>query len=429
MPASERGLSFSTDGLVDEYGQWTVPGYKNEPETSGGAGKRAAVRAGGSASRTSGDQSSTDPGGGFRRNKQRKSHWRTPRENSKQGHWVADSQEFPSLEVQRTAGNTKGSAGPSTTEVDRQSTGPPTPVLRNLDRGMRPAKDIQTRTRGVQKTIVTPLSALAENVIPRKTSRKQSTPQMPTDKELDRSLAKTGSKTKETPHDSIESDIATIGAAYPTEIGKPVAVADVAGSSGPAVTGADGPVVAGTRFLAVTEMTGASGSTGTEAGGPVVTGTRFWTVTDVAEASGSAGTGAGGPVVAGTQFLAVAEVYAPFEETGGDLQGDRGEVDQNSKIPEEDTGSHPLEHSGVVEGTEVSDGVRKRNIPDRLEIYTDPGPVRKISEEESIEHSAPSGSLNEWSEPFNTDGTEDTEDGDAIMVGVVGSAAPWFLTG
>ena len=30
---------------------------------------------------------------------------------------------------------------------------------------------------------------------------------------------------------------------------------------------------------------------------------------------------------------------------------------------------------------------------------------------------------------MDTDGTEDTDDGDAIMVGVVGSAAPWFLTG
>ena len=55
----------------------------NEPEISGGAGKRAAVQAGWSASRTSGDQSSTDPGGGFRRNKQRKSHWRTPGGNSR----------------------------------------------------------------------------------------------------------------------------------------------------------------------------------------------------------------------------------------------------------------------------------------------------------------------------------------------------------
>ena len=25
VPASERGLPFSTDRLVDEYGQWTVP--------------------------------------------------------------------------------------------------------------------------------------------------------------------------------------------------------------------------------------------------------------------------------------------------------------------------------------------------------------------------------------------------------------------
>ena len=124
--------------------------------------------------------------------------------NSKRGHWAADRQEFPSLEAQRTAGNTKGSAGPSTAEVDRRPTGPPTPVLRNLDRGMRSAKDIQsvprvnrnTRTRGVQKTIVTPLSALAESFIPRKTSRRRSTLQVPTDNELDRSFAKTGSEKK-----------------------------------------------------------------------------------------------------------------------------------------------------------------------------------------------------------------------------------------
>ena len=201
------------------------------------------------------------------------------------------------------------------------------------DRGMRPAKDFQsvpqrdsnTQTRGVQKTIMTPLSALADNFIPRETSRKQSTPQVPTDNELDRSLAKTGPKKMETPQDIIESDIATIGAAYPTEIEKPVAVADVAGASGPAVTGAGGPVVAGTRFLAVTDVA--------EASGPVITGTGFRAVTDVAGASGPAVTGAGGPVVAGTRFLAFAEVHAPFEETEGDLQGDMGEVDQNFNIP------------------------------------------------------------------------------------------------
>ena len=128
---------------------------------------------------------------------------------------------------------------------------------------------------------MTPLSALADNFIPRKTSRKQSTLQVPMDNELDQSFAKTGPGKIETPQDIIESEIATIGVAYPTEIEKPVAVADVAGASGPTVTRAGGPAVTG-------------------AGGPVATGTRFRTVTDVAEASGSAVAGAGGPVITGT---------------------------------------------------------------------------------------------------------------------------------
>ena len=106
------------------------------------------------------------------------------------------------------------------------------------------------------------------------------------------------------------------------------------------------------RFRTVTDVAEPRGPTG--AGGPVVTGNRFRAVPEVAGTSSPAGTGAGGPVVAGTQFLAVAEVYAPFEETKGDVQGDIGRVDQISKIPDEKTGSHPLKHSGVVEGTDIS---------------------------------------------------------------------------
>ena len=258
---------------------------------------------------------------------------------------------------------------------------------------MRSAKDIQpvprgkrnARPRGVQKTIVTPLSALAEKFTPRKISGIQSTLHAPTDNELDRSLAKTDSIKVETPPDVIKSEIATIGTADPTET---VAMADVAEPSGPAVAGAGGPVVAGTRFLAVAEITGAGGPKKTGADGPVMTGTRFRTVTDVVEASGPtrasgpvvtgnrfravpdvagasspAGTGAGGPVVAGTQFLAVAEVYAPFEETRGDIQGDIGRVDQISKIPDEKTGSTSEE----VEWTDINKDIRKRNIPKSLE--------------------------------------------------------------
>ena len=225
VPARECGLPFSTSGLVGEYGQWTVPSYTNEQNISGCAGKRAVVRVGGSVSRTDGDQSSTDPGGGFRRNKQRKPNWRISTEDSKRGHWAADSQEFPSLETRPwKVGNTKRSAGPSAAGGDRRPTASPTPVPQNLDRGMRPAQDFQpvpqknsnTGTQGVQKTIVTPLSALAENFTTRKTSRKPPTPQVPTDNDLDRSFTRTGPGKIETPHDVIENDIATVGAAYPT---------------------------------------------------------------------------------------------------------------------------------------------------------------------------------------------------------------------
>ena len=139
---------------------------------------------------------------------------------------------------------------------------------------------------------MTPLSALAENIIPRKTSRKPPTLLMPTDNELDRSFVRTGQKKMETPQDIIEIEIATIGAASPTEIKKPVAMADV--------TGAGGPVVTGTRFRSVTDVAEAGGPAVTGAGGPVITGTRFRSVTDVA--------GAGGPAITGTRFQSVSDV-------------------------------------------------------------------------------------------------------------------------
>ena len=224
------------------------------------------VRAGGSASRTIRDQSSTDPGGGFRQTKQRNPQWRMPAGRNKGRHWAADSQEFPALgRPPSTVGNTKESnclTGPSTTDMDRLPKGPPTPVFRKSDGGMRPAQEIRPtphkhiieRTRGVTKTIVMPLSALAEKFTPRKTSRKPSTSRMPMDIELDRSLSRTGPGKIENPHDIIEIDTAMIGAAYPTGMNKPMAMADVAGAGGLAATGAGGPIVTG-------------------AGGPVVAGT------------------------------------------------------------------------------------------------------------------------------------------------------------
>ena len=151
-----------------------------------------------------------------------------------------------------------------------------------------PHKDVIERTRGLTKTIATPLSATAENNTPRKTSRNPTTSRMLTDNELDRSLSRTGPEKIENPHDVIENYTAVDGAAYPTKMNESVAVADVSGASGPAVTGASGPAVAGTRFLAV------------------------------------------------------AEVYSPAEEVEGDPPTDDTKVECKSITPEEDVGSHPL---------------------------------------------------------------------------------------
>ena len=138
--------------------------------------------------------------------------------------------EQPSLGTQKTAGKAKGSAGPSNTKMDRRPSGHPTPVSRNLDREMRPTKDIRSvprgnrdvRTRGVQEPIVSPLSPLAESFTPRPTSEERQTQPPHTDNDLDRSLAKTGLSEMETPRDSIKCKIATIGTACPIKIGKPV---------------------------------------------------------------------------------------------------------------------------------------------------------------------------------------------------------------
>ena len=201
----------------------------------------------------------------------------------------------------------------------------------------------------------------------------------------------------------------------------------MAEASGP--TGTGEPVMTGIRFQTVNDIAEASGPAVTGAGGLVGTGKGFRTVSGIAGAGGPAGTGAGGPVIAGTRFLAVADVYASFEETEGDPRSDIGRFDQISEIITEVTSSHLLGHAGVTGGTVVSEDIRKRTNSESCAQYTDPDAIRETSDTGQRGFSSHNQSPNEGSEPFDADGTEDTADGDTIMVGVVGSAAPWFLTG
>ena len=93
------------------------------------------------------------------------------------------------------------------------------------------------------------------------------------------------------------------------------------------------------------------------------------------------------------------------------------------------TSSHPLGHAGVTGGTVVSEDSRRRTISESSAHYTDPDAIRGTSDTGQMGFSSLNRSPNGGNKPFDADGTEDTADGDAIMVGVVGSAAPWFLTG
>ena len=159
--------------------------------------------------------------------------------------------------------------------------------------------------------------------------------------------------------------------------------------------------------------------------------------------------------------MAVAKVYSPVGEVEGDPQIDDRKVECGFSTPEEDVGSHPLAHSGVEkrvwprdESTEFGciapeedagsqplehSGVEKwtgpHNRPTEIRplehsgVITSSASFGKLAGRELLEHSVPSVTPCRGSEPSITDVQEQPEEGEAIVVGAVGSAAPWFLTG
>ena len=341
--------------------------------------------------------------------------------------------------------------------------GHPIPVSRGLDRGMRPAKDIQSvrkgnrdvRARGVQEPLTPPLSPLAESFNPQPTSEKQQNQRQQTDNDLDRSPARTGLGETETPWDSIQNEVATIGTAKPIEIGKPVAMADVAVPRGPAGTGAGGPVIKEISMTTVTDRTEASGPRRSETGAPVVTELRSQTGNDRIEANDPAvtvaggsvsvakkfrpageiaetgvmtGTGTGGPVVTGTRFLAVAEVHAPIAETKGDQWSNIINFDQITEVNTEMTSPNQLEHTSARGGSVVRIDRRGNGMAENGYHFLNPDVIRGTSDKEPVLDPFMCSS-NKEIEVVDTVSTEDPTEGDTIMVGVVGSAAPWFLTG
>ena len=166
----------------------------------------------------------------------------------------------------------------------------------------------------------------------------------------------------------------------------------------------------------------------TVAGGSVDVEKGFRPAGEIAEADVMTGTGTGGPVVAGTRFLAVAEVYDPMEGTEGDGQSDIRKFAKNTEVITEMTSPHQLEHTRARGETAVSVDTRGKSNSENGAHFMDPDGIRRTSDTEKVVFS-PMDSSKKVIDTVDTDSTEGPEEGDTIMVGVVGSAAPWFLTG
>ena len=190
----------------------------------------------------------------------------------------------------------------------------------------------------------------------------------------------------------------------------------------------DAPVISEFCFQSRNNRTAASGPAVTVAGGPVKDEKGLRPTDGIAEAGMMTGTGTGGPVVAGTRFTTIAEVYAPSTETEGDQRNEIRELNPITKETAEMTSSYQLEYSSVKGDPVVSEDTKGNSSDENGAHYMDPDVIRQMSDTEQV--LVPSGcSSDSVIEAVNTGTTEDPEEGDAIMVGVVGSAAPWYLMG
>ena len=164
------------------------------------------------------------------------------------------------------------------------------------------------------------------------------------------------------------------------------------------------------------------------AGGPVKDGKRRSLTDGIAEAGMRTGTGTGGPVLAGARFTTVAEVYAPIIETEINQRSVVSELDQIENDTAEMTSSDQLECLTEM-GDSVLCGDTTANRGDENDgRFMIPDGIRRMPDTEPmLIHSGCSSDDN--MEVLLNDVMADPEEGDAIMVGVVGSAAHWYLTG
>ena len=360
-----------------------------------------------------------------------------PRVDGGSSQWRVDGQEFPALETQKTA--SKSQTQRQYTDIDLHRSPATTGVggtessWSNIEATMVLAKPIE---------IVQPV-AMADVAEPG-------------------GPARTGA-----------------GGPVVTEISRTTAP-DGTGASGSRSNGTDAPVTPEFCFESENNRITVSGPAGTGTGGPVGD-ERVRSLTDgIAEVGVRTGTRTGGPVVAGVRFTTVAEVYAPITGTKISQRNDVSESDQIEQVNVEMANSDQLECLSVTKDSVLSGDRTRDSGDDRVGHVMDPDVIRRMSDTEQIlipsgcsldnnmetdqleclsikKDSVLCGDMTKNSgdnrvgdvmDPDVIRRMSDTEqilipsgcstddnmgpdpkEGDAIMVGVVGSAAPWYLTG
>ena len=354
-----------------------------------------------------------------------------------------DGQEFPKLVPRHTTSECIGSVDSGDTGRRNSRNGYTKPTSGVVDRGMRPAKcsttggkgDQDVRSRTVPGTLTDTLSPLAKCFTPERITGNSQKHMINTDMDLHRSLAKTCVNETEPPW---INKSATMGLADSIETEQPVAMADVAEPRGPAVTGTSGPVEWERRIRPVTDRTGASGSrngwndapvtfevgsrsenvmpasglaeSGT--GGPVENMKGRSNADEGAEMGMITGTGTGGPVVTETAFTAVAEVYAPISGLESQEGSDVGGLVPSEKNMKERTDLNDVEIMSEISDSGLCGDQTGNGGYVRDDCASGRDQILKRSE----------CSLDCSLDP-------ESEEENEIMIGIVGSTAPWYLTG
>ena len=303
--------------------------------------------------------------------------------------------------------------------------------------------DQDVRSRVVPGALTGTLSPLANCFNPERITHVSQEHMENTDMDIHRSLATTSVDEMEPP---CINNSAMMGLANSIETEQPVAEADVAEPGGPAVTGTGSPVVWEKKMEPAADSTGASGSSNSRTEAPVTpifgsrsenviiaTGTGVPVgimkersdVDDSAEIGMQTGPEYDEPVVAGRTFTTVAEVYAPFlgrkNQEGAD--GDRLDVSKESTMDRTDVIRAVSNTDQETKFSECSlkgadgDGldVTRESTMDRTDVIR---AVSNTDQEIKFSECSLNGSLD-----------SDSEEENEIMIGVVGSTAPWYLTG